>query len=219
MKQATYHLRYSSRMKALEDDKAEKIMSNFQKKNSNKPHYAMTITSREHILRNQGIWEDEDARNAFMTSVINKSLHRISSGIESNYKRHTCAKFRLKAIGSIEHLNRKQTHLVPPHIHGILAVHPNWESRFLSLFERQTGAKGFSLSQDFWNSSMGSLRREVSDIHIKPISDLLRWSAYCFKQVPHPELDINADDQWSALAFTHDGLPKPKNSPTKDTYQ
>ena len=219
MKYEPHRLRDSSRMKTLAHDKTEKIISNFREKNSNRPYYAITIASREALIRNQCIWENEDERNAFMTSLVNKSLHRISSEIENNYRRNTFANVRLKAIGSIEHLNRKQTHLVPPHIHGILAVHPNWESRFLSLFERQTGAKGFSLSQDFWNSSMGSLRREVSDIHMKPISDLLRWSAYCFKQVPHPELDINADDQWSALAFTHDGLPKPKNSQTKDTYQ
>lgn len=216
MKYELDYLRDGSRIKALEDDKTAKIMSNFQKENSNKPHYAITITSRESVLRNQGIWEDEDARNAVMTSVINRSLHRISSEIENNYKRHTFANVRLKAIGSIEHMNRKQTHLVSPHIHGTLAVHPSWESRFLSLFECQTGAKDFSLSQDFWNFSMGSLRHEVSGIYVKPISDLLRWSTYCFKQVPHPELDINTGDQWSALVFTFNGLAKPKTNPNKE---
>lgn len=212
MRCKTDSLRHGSRSEALERDKTEKIIREFHLQNSDKDYIAFTVTTCESHLRNLQIWEQEEARNDLATSVLNRTIHRLSSVIEKNYKRDTFSSVRFKAIGSIEHRGRANTHLVAPHVHGTLAVHPSWTRRFLSLLEPDRSGGGFSLSRDFWNSSMRSLRQEVSSIYMKPVSNLFRWSAYCFKQVPHPELDINTDDQWSALVFTHDGLAKPKTN-------
>lgn len=202
--------------------------------------YGLTITADEKVVRDAGIWWNDDARNGLMGNIYYSFVHRVSSAIEPNYKRNTHADKRLVSWGAIEHFSRKLKPVVvkdpdgrvvfikgtrkplrkliyprvSPHIHATIAVHPDWEDKFLSCFQRNLCRDHFSLSQDFINKGMTSWKKQVGDERLVKIWDEYVWSKYCLKQVPHH----SQKDEYEKSNFgvlTHNGLTRRKTQPTQ----
>lgn len=210
-----------TRRDAIERQKIEYITREFRnilrKKDVSYSLYALTITANEGCVKKLGIWFDDDARNGFCGDIYNSFNHRLSSEIQSNYKRNTHADKRFFSWGVIEHLSRDKkttdkngkcvTERVTPHIHATIAVHPDWEQKFLSCFQRNLCRDHFSLSLDFRNRCMGDLNTSISSVRLEPIYDLYGWSGYCMKQVPDLS-QRNQDPVSNTGVFNHDGLTK-----------
>ncbi|MDA9282600.1 hypothetical protein N9P68_01670 [Pseudomonadales bacterium] len=198
-----------TRADALERQKATMLTRDFRKtlKDLNASHslYALTISTTQSSIHRDGIWFDYDARNKHCGEIYHSLIHRLSSEIEPNYKRNTHADKRIISWGVFEHKSRGNNKLCLPHIHATLAVHPAWEQKFLSCFQKNLFRQHFSPSQDFQNRCMNSLMPKISSIRLEPIFDEFRWSTYCLKQVP---LGFQAEnDQFTNTdLFTHDGL-------------
>jgi len=203
--------------------------------------YGLTITADEKVVRDAGIWLDDDARNELMGSIFNSFVHRVSSAIEPNYKRNTHADKRLVSWGAIEHISRKPKLItvkdpdgrvvfikgtrkplrklifprVSPHIHATIAVHPAWEDKFLSCFQRNLCRDHFSLSQDFINKGMTSWKKQVGDERLVKIWNEYRWSKYCLKQVPH-QSQVDDYEKFNTGLFRHNGLTKKPITETEE---
>ena len=233
-----------TRTDAIERQKIEYITRDFRRslRDADASHtlYALTITANEKWVRNSDIWFDDDARNELMGSIYNSFIHRVSSAIEPNYKRKTHADKRFISWGAIEHISRKPKWVpvtdsagrvvyqkgtripvkkkifpgVSPHIHATIAVHPAWEDKFLSCFQRNLCRDHFSLSQDFINKGMTSWKKQVANIRLEMVWDEYEWSGYCLKQVPHHS-QIDECEKFNTGLFQHNGLTRRKTQPTQ----
>jgi len=223
-----HHFWLDTRTDAIERQKVEYITRDFRKtlRDTGVSYvlYGLTITADEKVVRNAGIWLDDDARNELMGSIFNSFIHRVSSAIEPNYKRNTHAHKRFISWGAIEHLSRDKTsydkdgvlvaNRVAPHIHATIAVHSAWEDKFLSCFQRNLCRDHFSLSQDFINKGMTSWKKQVASIRLGMVWDEYEWSGYCLKQVPHHS-QINECEKFNTGLFQHNGLTRRKTQPTQ----
>ena len=167
-----------TRTNAMERDKIEYTTRDFHKtlRDTGVSYclYGLTITANEKVVRDAGIWWNDDARNELMGNIYKSFVHRVSSTIEPNYKRNTHAHKRIISWGAIEHLSRDKTSYdksgvlvadrVVPHIHATVAVHPAWEDKFLSCFQRNLCREHFSLSPDFINKSMTRLCEQIARV-------------------------------------------------------
>ena len=223
-----HHFYLDTRTDAMEREKVEYITRDFRKtlrdKDVSYRLYGLTITANEKVVRDAGIWLDDDARNELMGSIFNSFIHRVSSAIEPNYKRNTHAHKRFISWGAIEHLSRDKTsydkdgvlvaNRVAPHIHATIAVHPAWEDKFLSCFQRNLCRDHFSFSQDFINKGMTSWKKQVASIRLVMVWDEYEWSGYCLKQVPHHS-QIDKCEKFNTGLFQHNGLTRRKTQPTQ----
>lgn len=208
-----------TRVDALERDKVNKITRDFRKnlmsRGTSYSLYALTITTDEKCIREQGIWFDDDARIETCGGIYNSFIHRVSSAIEPNYKRNKHQDTRFLSWGVIEHSSKDDNERCVPHIHATVAVHPFWEERFLSCLDRNLGRDHLSLSQQFIDKQMTSLMHQIKSVRIEPIHNEYRWSAYCLKQVPHQSQE-NLNHLTNTGLFTHNGLTHKTNA-TKST--
>ena len=216
-----HHFWLDTRTDAIERQKVEYITRDFRKtlRDTDVSYvlYGLTITADEKVVRDAGIWLDDDARNELMGNIYNSFIHRVSSAIESNYKRNTHAHKRFISWGAIEHLSRDKTsydkdgvlvaNRVAPHIHATIAVHPAWEDKFLSCFQRNLCRDHFSLSQDFIDRGMTNWMKQVSSVRLEPVWDEYEWSGYCLKQVSHHS-QIDDHEKSNTGLFNHNGLTK-----------
>lgn len=223
-----HHFYLDTRTDAMEREKVEYITRDFRKtlrdKDVSYRLYGLTITANEKVVRDAGIWLDDDVRNELMGSIFNSFIHRVSSAIEPNYKRNTHAHKRFISWGAIEHLSRDKTsydkdgvlvaNRVAPHIHATIAVHPTWEDKFLSCFQRNLCRDHFSLSQDFINKGMTSWKKQVASIRLEMVWDEYEWSGYCLKQVPHHS-QTDECEKFNTGLFQHNGLTRRKTQPTQ----
>ena len=200
-----------TRADALERRKATVLTRDFRKKiiDQDAPHskYALTISTNQSSIHKAGIWFDIDARTELCSEIYHSFVHRISSAIEPNYKRNTHADKRFISWGVIEHRSRSTKECCLPHIHATLAVHPSWEQRFLSCFERDPCREHLSPSQDFQTRCLNSVTPKISSVRLEPVFDEYEWTKYCLKQV---ELDDDMQSASNALVFSHDGFSKKK---------
>lgn len=201
-----------TRADALERQKATMLTRDFRKtlKDQDASHskYALTITANQSSVHKAGIWFDYDARNKHCGEIYHSLIHRLSNEIEPNYKRNTFADKRFISWGVIEHRSRSTKECCLPHIHATLAVHPSWEQRFLSCFERDPCREHLSPSQDFQTRCLTTLTPKITSMRLEPIFDEYRWTNYCLKQV---ELDDDMQSASNALVFSHDGMSKKRN--------
>jgi hypothetical protein len=224
-----HHFWLDTHTDAIERQKVEYITRDFRKslRDADASHilYALTITANENWVRNSDIWFDDDARNELMGSIYNSFIHRVSSAIEPNYKRKTHADKRFISWGVIEHYSRDDKTqdvkgaLVPvrvsPHIHATIAVHPTWEDKFLSCFQRNFCRDHFSLSPDFIERCMTSWVKQVASVRLEVVWDEYEWSKYCLKQVPHrPQVDDYKNSNTGL--FKHNGLTKKPITETEE---
>lgn len=214
-----YHFWTDTRTDAIERQKIEYITRDFRKtlRDTGVSYclYGLTINSKERLVRDAGIWFDDDARNGLLGSIYNQFIHRVSGTVEPNYKRNTHAQKRFLSWGVIEHLSRDKSsynkdgilivNRVAPHIHATVAVHPDWEDEFLSCFQRNICRDDFSLSQDFVDGGMTNWMKRVSSVLMKPIWDEYEWSGYCLKQVSYPT-KIDDCHKCGTGLFSHNGL-------------
>jgi len=219
------HFWTDSRTDALERQKVVQITKDFRKtlKDKGVPYrlYGLTITAQQKSVRDADIWFDDDARNDLLSGIYKSFIHRISSAIEPNYKRNTHAHKRFISWGVIEHASREKrvcdrhgslvSERVTPHIHATIAVHPDWEEKFLSCFQRNLCRDHYSLSPDFISKGMTTWMKQVSSVRLEPVWDEYEWSDYCLKQVPHHSQTV-AYEQMNTGLFSHNGLTKKPNN-------
>ena len=224
-----HHFWLDTRTDAIERQKIEYITRDFRKtiRDTGVSYalYGLTITADEKVVRDAGIWWNDDARNELMGNIFNSFLHRVSSAIEPNYKRNTHAHKRFISWGAIEHLSRDKTSYdkdgvlvadrVAPHIHATIAVHPSWEDKFLSCFQRNFCRDHFSLSPDFINKGMTSWMKQVASVRLEVVWDEYEWSGYCLKQVPHLS-QVDDYQQSNTGLFNHNGMTKKPITETEE---
>ena len=225
-----HHFWTDSRTDAIERQKIEYITRDFRKtlRDTGVSYclYALNITANEKFVRDADIWFDDNARNDLLGNIYNQFIHRVSSAIEPNYKRNTHAQKRFLSWGAIEHLSRNKTsynkkdgvsvaNRVAPHIHATVAVHPAWENKFLSCFQRNFCRDHFSLSQDFIDRGMTNLMKQVSSVRLEVVWDEYEWSGYCLKQVPHHS-QIDDHEKSNTGLFNHNGLTKKPITETEE---
>ncbi|WP_026377249.1 hypothetical protein [Aestuariibacter salexigens] len=165
--------------------------------------YALTLTANESFVHKEGIWFDDDARNELCSDYYSSFIHRLSSYICPNYKRNTYDKQRIKSWGVIEHMSREVRELCVPHIHATLAIHHDWQDKFLSCFEAESSGDFLLPTCAFREKCLTSLNNVIGSVCIRKITDEYRWSSYCLKQVQLGSND--SQEALTALVFNHPG--------------
>jgi hypothetical protein len=216
-----YHFWLDTRTDAIERQKIEYITRDFRKtlRDTNVSYclYALTITANEKLVRNSDIWFNDDARNGLLGSIYNSFIHRLSSAIQPNYKRNTFTDKRIISWGVIEHLSRDTSDRVAPHIHATIAVHPDWENKFLTCFQRNICKEHFTMSQDFLNKNSNWVK-QLTSVRLEVVFDEYKWAGYCLKQVPHHS-QIDDYEKFNTGLFSHNGLSKKQITESKVNTQ
>jgi hypothetical protein len=164
--------------------------------------YALTLTPNEQFLRHSGAYFKEDEYERAVLKLYDQMLHRVSASIESNYRRNTFQRQRLISQVIIEHKSQRSGLICVPHIHATIAVHDDWNSRFLDCFQRNICRDHLSVNRSIFTGKSGeSLSSQINSTRLVPINNLFRWQSYTLKQVT---------DDYQGAGFATRGLSKVK---------
>lgn len=161
--------------------------------------YAFTITPSLRYIRDNvdsiGEWYDTriNNRERFVMGIYNRLIHRISSSINSNYKRNKHKDKSPFSLVCVEHQRQtaKGKKQISPHIHAVISIHPEWNDKFLSLFtymeKDKEGRDVYSLNDDFYmDRGLFDLQKQIVDVRLKSQCNQNEWISYGTKH-----LDMN----------------------------
>ena len=114
------------------------------KLNQDRILYAFNVLPRygyiEKYVKERGVTREtnEDSVERFLIETYGKLIHWISSSIEPKYnKRPRHREKTIKSLLCLEHAKKNDSSTnISPHIHALIAVHPDWDEKFLLLFEK-----------------------------------------------------------------------------------
>ena len=174
--------------------------------------YAMTLTAKESFVKGQGIWHNEDAENALIGNLVHQLHHRLSNYAQTKYARDCFKQKRMFLTGVIEHRTKgwsvsETTHQVEHakvavHLHGIVAIHSDYQEKILECFdeEQQPGLNSvYRLKKDlFKGNAWLQFEQAVESVQLERIWDLDGYADYIAKMV-----DKNAyqDNEYGALSI------------------
>jgi len=109
--------------------------------------YGITLTAKESFIREQGIWHNEDEKNALIGRLVHQLHHRLSGHAQNKYQRDCYKNKRMFLLGVIEHRAKgwsvnettsKVEHAkVPAHLHGIVGIHSDYRDKILECFDEE----------------------------------------------------------------------------------
>ena len=171
--------------------------------------YALTLTARESFVREQGIWHNEDEKNALIGRLVHQLHHRLSGHAQNKYQRDCYKNKRMFLLGVIEHRAKgwsvnETTHQVEhakvaPHLHGIVGIHSEYESKILECFdEEQSDDKlVYRLKKDlFKGNAWLQFEQAVESVQLQAIDDLDEWVDYMTK---HIDTAVHQRNEYGAM--------------------
>ena len=187
---------------ALVTRRIEPIVKEFKQKMSlNEDHnlYAFTLYPKEHYVREEIDFYDDDARERLVMSLYKYLDHRLSCHANQNYRREIHKNRRMYSLVFIEHFSKDKNLVfndddlekmklvqqrVSPHIHATIAIHKSCEKKILECFERTTLNKDeFTLKEDaFKETSYTNFFNSIESTVLKRVNDFLCWSSYQCKE-------------------------------------
>ena len=171
--------------------------------------YAITLTARESFVREQGIWHNEDARNALISKLVHQLHHRLSGHAQTKYARDCFKQKRMFLTGIIEHRAKGEsvndaTHQVEhakvsAHLHGIVGIHSDYQEKILECFdEEQSDDKlVYRLKKDlFKGNAWLQFEQAVESVQLQAIDDLDEWVDYMTK---HIDTAVHQRNEYGAM--------------------
>lgn len=159
-----------------------------------------------------------DLTERFLHETYSKIIHWLSCSIEPKYNKRQRHKERtIKSLVCFEHHKKNDTTaVVSPHIHATLAIHPDWNERFLSLFVQKTerdrnNRNQYYLNHEFFmNRGLYELNYQIKETSLKDQMTQLEWIGYSTDQ-------LTQDFQGTGV-FIHEGFRSHANHQER-TYQ
>ena len=158
--------------------------------------YGITLTAKESFVREQGIWHNEDAKNALIGRLIHKMHHRLSGHAQKKYARDCYKNKRMFLEGIIEHrakgvsvndsTQQVEHAKVTAHLHGIVGIHSDYQEKILECFdEEQSDDKlVYRLKKDlFKGNAWLQFEQAVESVQLERIWDLDGYADYIIKKV------------------------------------
>ena len=171
--------------------------------------YAVTLTARESFVREQGIWNNEDEKNALIGRLVHQLHHRLSGHAQNKYQRDCYKNKRMFLLGVIEHRAKgesvnettsKVEHApVSPHLHGIVGIHSDYQDKILECFdEEQSDDKlVYRLKKDlFKGNAWLQFEQAVESVQLQAIDDLDEWVDYMTK---HIDTAVHQRNEYGAM--------------------
>ena len=173
--------------------------------------YAITLTARESFVREQGIWHNEDEKNALIGRLVHQLHHRLSGHAQRKYARDCFKQKRMFLAGVIEHRAKgwsvnettsKVEHAkVSPHLHGIVGIHSDYQEKILECFdEEQSDDKlVYRLKKDLFKGNAWLLfEQAVESVQLERIWDLDGYTDYMTKMI---DTNVHQNNEYGALSI------------------
>ena len=172
--------------------------------------YAITLTAKESLIRELGIWRDENAKNELIGKLVHQLHHRLSGHAQRKYARDCFKQKRMFLTGIIEHrakgesvndaTHRVEHAKVPAHLHGIVGIHSDYQEKILECFdEEQSDDKlVYHLKKDlFKGNAWLQFEQAVESVQLERIWDLDRYGDYIIKKV---DTNVHQNNEYGALS-------------------
>ena len=173
--------------------------------------YGITLTAKESFVREQGIWHNEDAKNALISKLVHQLHHRLSGHAQNKYQRDCYKNKRMFLLGVIEHRAKgwsvnettsKVEHAkVPVHLHGIVGIHSDYQEKILECFdEEQSDTKlVYLLKKDlFKGNAWLQFEQAVESVQLERIWDLDGYTDYIAKMA---DTNVHQNNEYGALSI------------------
>ena len=199
---------------ALVTKRIEPIVKEFKQKmslNENHNLYAFTLYPKEHYVREEIDFYDDDARERLVISLYKYLNHRLSQYACKNYQRKIHKNRRMFSLVFIEHFSKDKNLVsndndlekmkldqrrVSPHIHATIAIHKSCEKQILECFERTTlNEDEFTMKHDSLNEDAFTLKHDafketsytnffnsIESTVLKRVKDFYAWTSYQCKE-------------------------------------
>lgn len=173
--------------------------------------YGITLTAKESFVREQGIWLNEDAKNALISKLVHQLHHRLCGHAQNKYQRDCYKNKRMFLLGVIEHRAKGEsvndsTHQVEhakvsAHLHGIVAIHSDYQEKILECFdeEQQPGLNSvYHLKKDlFKGNAWLQFEQAVESVQLEIIWDLDGYTDYIAKMA---DTNVHQNNEYGALS-------------------
>ena len=173
--------------------------------------YGLTLTAKESFVREQEMWNNEDAKNALISKLIHQLHHRLSGYAQTKYSRGCFKQKRMFLTGIIEHRAKgwsvnDSTHQVEhakvsPHLHGIVAIHSDYQEKILECFdeEQQPGLSSvYRLKKDLFKGyAWLQFEQAVESVQLERIWDLDGYTDYIAKMA---DTNVHQNNEYGALS-------------------
>ena len=174
--------------------------------------YAITLTAKESFVREQEMWNNEDAKNALISKLIHQLHHRLSGHAQTKYARGCFKQKRMFLTGIIEHRAKgwsvnDSTHQVEhakvsPHLHGIVGIHSDYENKILECFNEEQQADSnsvYRLKKDlFKGNAWLQFEQAVESVQLERIWNLDGYADYIIKKV---DMNVQQNNEYGALSI------------------
>ena len=172
--------------------------------------YAITLTAKESLIRELGIWRDENAKNELISKLVHQLHHRLSGHAQRKYARDCFKQKRMFLAGVIEHRAKgwsvnettsKVEHAkVASHLHGIVGIHSDYQEKILECFdEEQSDDKlVYRLKKDlFKGNAWLQFEQAVESVQLERIWDLDGYADYIIKKV---DTSVHQNNEYGGLS-------------------
>lgn len=173
--------------------------------------YAITLTAKESLIRELGIWRDENAKNELIGKLVHQLHHRLSGHAQRKYARDCFKQKRMFLAGVIEHRAKgwsvnettsKVEHVpVSAHLHGIVGIHSDYQEKILECFdeEQQPGLNSvYRLKKDlFKGNAWLQFEQAVESVQLERIWDLDGYTDYIAKMA---DTNVHQNNEYGALS-------------------
>ena len=173
--------------------------------------YGLTLTAKESFIREQGIWHNEDEKNALIGRLVHQLHHRLSGHAQRKYARDCFKQKRMFLLGVIEHRAKgwsvnDSTHQVEhapvsAHLHGIVAIHSDYQGKILECFdeEQSDGNSVYRLKKDlFKGNAWLQFEQAVESVQLQKIWGLDGYTDYGTKMV---DTNMHQNNEYGALSI------------------
>ena len=173
--------------------------------------YAITLSAKESFVRELGMWNNEDAKNALTSKLVHQLHHRLSGHAQTKYSRDCFKQKRMFLAGVIEHRAKgwsvnettsKVEHApVSPHLHGIVGIHSDYQEKILECFdeEQHPGLNSvYRLKKDlFKGNAWLQFEQAVESVQLERIWDLDGYADYIAKMA---DTNVHQNNEYGALS-------------------
>ena len=173
--------------------------------------YEITLTAKESFVREQGIWHNEDAKNALISKLVHQLHHRVSGHAQRKYARDCFKQKRMFLAGVIEHRAKgwsvnDSTHQVehakvPVHLHGIVGIHSDYRDKILECFDEEQSDDRlvYRLKKDlFKGNAWLQFEQAVESVQLERIWDLDGYTDYMTKMI---DTNVHQNNEYGALSI------------------
>jgi len=174
--------------------------------------YGITLTAKESFVREQGIWYNEDARNALIDELVGQLHHRLSGHAQSKYARDCFKQKRMFLAGIIEHhakgwsvndaTHQVERKKVTAHLHGIVGIHSDYQEKILECFDEEQQPELNSIYHLKKNLFKGNawlqFEQAVESVQLKRIWDLNDFADYMAKMV---DTNVHQNNEYGAMSI------------------